>query len=36
MTRKLIYSMLASLDGYIADQDGTFDWAVPGSRVVRA
>ncbi len=26
---KLIYSFLASLDGYIADDAGTFDWAVP-------
>ena len=29
MTRKLIYSMLASLDGYIADEDGKFDWGAP-------
>ena len=27
---RLIYSTLASLDGYIADRDGRFDWAVPG------
>ncbi|MGR0218925.1 dihydrofolate reductase family protein [Agromyces sp. ZXT2-6] len=27
---RLIYSTLASLDGYIADRDGAFDWAVPG------
>jgi dihydrofolate reductase len=33
MTRKLIYSMLASLDGYIADEDGKFDWAVPDDEV---
>ena len=26
---KLIYSAIASLDGYIADEDGSFDWAVP-------
>jgi dihydrofolate reductase len=26
---RLIYSTLASLDGYIADRDGGFDWAVP-------
>jgi dihydrofolate reductase len=26
---KLIYVMNASLDGYIADEDGKFDWAVP-------
>jgi dihydrofolate reductase len=33
MTRKLIYSMLTSLDGYVADQDGNFDWAVPDNNV---
>jgi len=26
---KLIYSSIASLDGYIADEDGNFDWAEP-------
>ena len=26
---KLIYSVIMSLDGYIADQDGIFDWAEP-------
>ncbi|MGH2765908.1 MAG: dihydrofolate reductase family protein [Actinomycetota bacterium] len=26
---KLIYSAIASLDGYIADEDGNFDWAEP-------
>jgi dihydrofolate reductase len=26
---KLIYSAITSLDGYIADQDGNFDWAEP-------
>jgi hypothetical protein len=26
---KLIYSVIASLDGYAADEDGNFDWAVP-------
>jgi dihydrofolate reductase len=30
---KLIYSMLASLDGYIADEDGNFDWAAPDEEV---
>lgn len=30
---KLIYSSLASLDSYIADEDGTFDWAVPDEEV---
>lgn len=28
---KLIYSTIASLDGYIEDLDGRFDWAVPGA-----
>jgi dihydrofolate reductase len=27
---KLLYVMNASLDGYIADQDGKFDWGAPG------
>ena len=27
--RKLIYSIGVSLDGYIADAAGKFDWAVP-------
>jgi dihydrofolate reductase len=26
---KLIYSAIASLDGYVADEDGNFEWAVP-------
>lgn len=26
---KLIYSMLRSLDGYIEDETGRFDWAMP-------
>jgi dihydrofolate reductase len=30
---KLIYLMLASLDGYIADEDGNFDWAAPDEEV---
>lgn len=30
---KLIYSMIASLDGYIADEEGNFDWAVPDEEV---
>ncbi len=30
---KLIYSAITSLDGYVADQDGNFDWAAPGEEV---
>jgi dihydrofolate reductase len=30
---KLIYSAIASLDGYIADEDGKFDWAEPDEEV---
>jgi dihydrofolate reductase len=30
---KLIYSAITSLDGYVADEDGTFDWAVPDDEV---
>jgi dihydrofolate reductase len=30
---KLIYLSLASLDGYIADADGNFDWAEPDEEV---
>ena len=30
---KLIYSALTSLDGYVADQDGKFDWARPSEEV---
>lgn len=29
----LIYSAIASLDGYIADEDGRFDWAEPDEEV---
>jgi dihydrofolate reductase len=32
---KLIYSAIASLDGYVADADGTFDWAAPDAEVHR-
>ncbi|MFL4474373.1 dihydrofolate reductase family protein [Paeniglutamicibacter sp. MACA_103] len=31
---KLIYTFLASLDGYIADEAGGFDWAYPGEEVI--
>jgi dihydrofolate reductase len=30
---RLIYSMIASLDGYVADEDGNFDWAAPDEEV---
>jgi dihydrofolate reductase len=30
---KLIYSAIASLDGFTADQNGNFDWAAPGEEV---
>jgi dihydrofolate reductase len=30
---RLIYSAIASLDGYVADEDGRFDWAVPDDEV---
>jgi dihydrofolate reductase len=30
---KLIYSAIPSLDGYIADEDGKFDWAEPDEEV---
>jgi len=29
----LIYSAIASLDGYVADEDGNFDWAAPDEEV---
>jgi dihydrofolate reductase len=32
---KLIYSALASLDGYVADDAGNFDWAAPDEEVHR-
>ena len=31
----LIYSAITSLDGYVADEDGNFDWAVPDEEVHR-
>jgi dihydrofolate reductase len=30
---RLIYGGITSLDGYVADQHGSFDWAVPGDEV---
>ena len=32
---RLIYFSIASLDGYIADEDGKFDWAEPDEEVHR-
>jgi dihydrofolate reductase len=30
---KLIYSAITSLDGYVTDENGNFDWAVPDEEV---
>lgn len=30
---RLLFATLASLDGYIADPEGNFDWAAPGEQV---
>jgi dihydrofolate reductase len=30
---KVIYSAITSLDGYVADADGNFDWAMPSDEV---
>jgi dihydrofolate reductase len=32
---KLIYATVASLDGYVADKEGNFDWAEPDEEVHR-
>ena len=32
---RLIYSTIASLDGYIADEQGSFDWAAPDEELHR-
>jgi dihydrofolate reductase len=32
---KLIYATIASLDGYVADREGNFDWAEPDEEVHR-
>jgi dihydrofolate reductase len=32
---RLIYSAIASLDGYVADEAGNFDWAAPDEEVHR-
>src|SRR5437867_7889979 len=33
--RMLIYSAITSLDDYVADEDGNFDWAAPDEEVHR-
>ena len=33
--RKLIYSMTASLDGFIAGRDGEIDWSAPDEELLR-
>src|SRR3954452_22821716 len=30
---RLVYSTIASLDGYLVDADGNFDWAAPDAEV---
>lgn len=30
---RLIYSVISSLDGYVADEEGNFDWAAPDEEV---
>ncbi len=30
---KLIYAVMTSLDGFVADQDGNFEWAMPSEEV---
>jgi dihydrofolate reductase len=32
---RLIYSAITSLDGYVADEDGNFEWAAPDEEVHR-
>ena len=32
---KLIYSAISSLDGYVADAEGNFDWSAPDEEVHR-
>jgi dihydrofolate reductase len=35
MMAKLIYAAISSLDGYVADSEGNFDWSVPSEEVHR-
>ena len=30
---KLVYTAITSLDGYVADEDGNFDWSAPDAEV---
>jgi hypothetical protein len=32
----LIYSMSTSVDGFIADREGGFDWTPPGEELFRS
>ena len=32
---KLIYAVISSLDGYVADSEGNFDWSMPSEEVHR-
>ncbi|MBO0731891.1 MAG: dihydrofolate reductase family protein [Acidimicrobiaceae bacterium] len=32
---KLVYSAIASLDGFVSDEDGSFDWAFPDEDLFR-
>jgi dihydrofolate reductase len=32
---KLIYAAISSLDGYVADSEGNFDWSMPSDEVHR-
>jgi dihydrofolate reductase len=35
MMPKLIYGVICSLDGYVADAEGNFDWSAPDQEVHR-
>jgi dihydrofolate reductase len=35
MMAKLIYAAISSLDGYVADSEGNFDWGMPSDEVHR-